>query len=57
MTIKLVCSHYYHTTFDADLLIEAAKLSAWRPSEPYSTLVQYTWGSENELIVCIERSS
>ncbi len=45
MTIKLVCSHYYHTTFDADLLIEAAKLSAWRPSEPYSTLVN-TFGDQ-----------
>ena len=40
MTIKLVCSHYYQTGFDADVLIEAAKQSAWNPSEPYSILVQ-----------------
>ena len=40
MTIKLVCSHYYHTTFDTDVLIEAARQSDWKPDEPYNTLVQ-----------------
>lgn len=40
MTIKLVCSHYYQTDFDADLLIEAAKQSDWNPSEPYITLIK-----------------
>ena len=40
MTIKLVCSHYYHTVFDADVLMEAAEQSNWNPSEPYTTLVQ-----------------
>ncbi len=40
MIIKLVCSHYYHTVFDADVLMEAAEQSNWIPSEPYTTLVQ-----------------
>ena len=40
MTIKLVCSHYYHTVFDADVLMEAAEQSNWNPSEPYTTLVR-----------------
>ena len=40
MTIKLVCSHYYHTAFDAEVLMEAAEQSNWIPSEPYTTLVK-----------------
>jgi hypothetical protein len=40
MTIKLVCSHYYHTTFDTDVLIEAARQAEWKPAEPYNTLVK-----------------
>ena len=40
MTIKLVCSHYYHTAFDAGVLIEAAKQADWNPSEPYNLVVQ-----------------
>ena len=44
MTMKLVCSHYYHTAFNADVLIEAAKQSDWQPSEPYSSLVQALGG-------------
>ena len=40
MTIKLVCSHYYQTDFDADLLIEVAKQSDWNPSQPYITMAQ-----------------
>jgi tetratricopeptide (TPR) repeat protein len=39
MTIKLVCSHYYHTQFDADLLMEVAELSNWKLSEPYNSFV------------------
>ena len=39
MTIKLVCSHYYHTQFDADLLMEVAKRSNWKISEPYNSFV------------------
>ena len=39
MTIKLVCSRYYHTQFDADLLMEVAKRSNWKLSEPYNSFV------------------
>ena len=37
MTIKLVCSRYYHTVFDADLLLEIAKRADWKLSEPYNS--------------------
>ena len=40
MTIKLICSHYYHTEFNSEVLIEAAKQSDWKPTEPYNSLVQ-----------------
>ena len=39
MTIKLVCSNYYHTLFDANLLLEAAKQADWKLSEPYNSFV------------------
>ena len=39
ITIKLVCSRYYHTQFDADLLVEVAKRSNWKLSEPYNSFV------------------
>ena len=39
MTIKLVCSRYYHTQFDADLLMEVAKRSNWKLAEPYNSFV------------------
>ncbi len=40
MTIQLICSHYYYTEFDAEVLIEAARQSDWKPAEPYNRLVQ-----------------
>ena len=39
MTIKLVCSRYYHTVFDSDLLLEIAKRADWKLSEPYNSFV------------------
>ena len=39
MTIKLVCSRYYHTVFDSDLLLEIAKRADWKISEPYNSFV------------------
>ena len=39
ITIKLVCSRYYHTQFDADLLMEVAKRSNWKLAEPYNSFV------------------
>ena len=49
MTIKLVCSNYYHTEFDAKVLIEAAKQSDWKPIEPYNSLVQALGGQRVSL--------
>ena len=49
MTIKLVCSRYYHTVFNADLLIEAAKQSDWQPVEPYNSLAQALGGQRASL--------
>ena len=40
MIIKLVCSNYYHTEFNAEVLMEAARQSDWKPSGPYDCLVQ-----------------
>ena len=39
MTIKLVCSRYYHTVFEANLLLEIAKRANWQLSEPYNSFV------------------
>lgn len=44
MTLQLVCAHYYHTEFDAAVLIEAAKQSEWNLTEPYNSLVQALGG-------------
>ena len=40
MVIKLVCSNYHHTEFNAEVLMEAAKQSDWNPTEPYNSLVR-----------------
>lgn len=40
MIIKLICLNYYHTEFDADVLMEAARQSDWKPTEPYNSLVR-----------------
>ena len=40
MTIQLVCSNYYHTEFDTDVLMEALKQANWNLAEPYNSLVQ-----------------
>ena len=58
MTIKLVCSRYYHTMFDADVLLEAAKRADWKISEPYNSFV-LALGAErmnlqSALDVCID---
>ena len=38
IVVKLVCSHYYFTSIDADVLIEAARQSNWIPIEPFKTV-------------------
>ena len=58
MTIKLVCSHYYHTQFDADLLLEIAKRSNWKISEPYNSFVlalsEERMNLQTALDVCVD---
>ena len=49
MIIKLVCSNYYHTEFDAEVLMEAARQSDWKPSGPYDCLVQALGGQRVSL--------
>ncbi len=46
--VKLVCSHYYHTSIDADVLIEAARQSKWEPSQPYLTVLQVLNGESSD---------
>lgn len=38
MIVRLACSHYYFTSIDANILIEAARQSNWVPSEPFRTV-------------------
>ena len=58
MTIKLVCSHYYHTVFDSDLLLEIAKRADWKLSEPYNSFVLALGGErmnlQSALDVCVD---
>ena len=58
MTIKLVCSRYYHTQFDADLLMEVAKRSNWKLSEPYNSFVlalgRERMNLQTSLDVCVD---
>lgn len=49
MVIKLVCSNYHHTKFNAEVLMEAARQSDWNPSEPYNSLVQALGSQEVNL--------
>ncbi len=39
MAIKLINYNYYHTSIDADILLEAALLSNWKPTEPYTSVL------------------
>lgn len=49
MVIQLICSHYYHTEFDMDVLIEAVKQSNWNLTEPYNSLTQALGGHRSDL--------
>ena len=53
MTIQLIGSNYYHTFFDAELLIKAAKQSNWKPSEPYNTLAHTLRHQRTELFAAL----
>ena len=58
MTIKLVCSRYYHTVFDSDLLLEIAKRANWKLSEPYNSFVlalgEERMNLQSALDVCVD---
>lgn len=54
MTLQLICSHYYHTEFDAEVLLEAARQSDWNPSEPYNNLVQTLESQEVNLPAALD---
>ena len=58
MTIKLVCSRYYHTVFDSDLLLEIAKRADWKLSEPYNSFVlalgRERMNLQSALDVCVD---
>ena len=56
MTIKLICSNYYHTFFDADLLIEAAKQSDWTVSESYNAVVRTLGNQRTHLFSALDVS-
>lgn len=38
--LDLVRSHYYHTSIDAEILIEAARKSDWLPAYPYTEVLR-----------------
>lgn len=48
MIVKLASSHYYHTSVDAEVLIEAARQSNWAPTEPYTTVLQLLSGKKSD---------
>ena len=58
MTIKLVCSRYYYTMFDSDLLLEIAKRADWKLSEPYNSFVlalgEERMNGQSALDVCVD---
>jgi tetratricopeptide (TPR) repeat protein len=41
MIIKLVALNYKYISIDADILIEAAKMSNWLPQAPFSSLLKF----------------
>lgn len=43
--IKLVCSHYYHTMIDKEVIMEAARQSKWLPGRSYAATVRALRGS------------
>jgi len=48
MIIKLAMSNYYHTSIDADVLMEAARQAKWAPAAPYTTMLQLLSGKRSD---------
>lgn len=46
--LSLVCSHYYHTSIDADVLIEGANKSDWLPAYPYTEVLKSLHGGRSD---------
>lgn len=46
MIVKLVCSHYYFTSIDLGVLIEAVRQSNWEPSELFKTALRVLSGED-----------
>lgn len=42
--VKLVCFHYYYTSIDTDVLVEAARQSKWLSSQPYTSVIEILKG-------------
>ena len=49
MIIQLVCSNYYHTEFNVDVLMEGLKQANWNLAEPYNSLVRALGGQKTNL--------
>ena len=47
--VKLACLHYHHTSIDAQILLEAAKLAEWRPAYPFSEVTEVLSGRHSDL--------
>lgn len=46
--LNLVCSHYYHTSIDADTLIEAAGKADWLLAYPYTEAIRLLNGDRTD---------
>jgi tetratricopeptide (TPR) repeat protein len=46
--ISLTCWHYYHTSIDFEVLIQAAKKADWLPSYPYTEVVKILNGGRSD---------
>ena len=42
--LNLVCSHYYHTSIDSDVLIKSARKADWLPAYPYTEALRLLSG-------------
>ncbi len=47
-TTKLASLLYYHTSINADILMEAAKEANWNPTEPYELVLEMLKGSQSD---------
>jgi len=47
--VKLSCSRYYDTAIDGEILLEAARQSAWRPSGQFKVVAESLSGKHSEV--------